>query len=469
MIAPTVLGLEQRQLRHRGAWWWVAVFLVLTGMGVVNGLSAVARAGVTADQQAVDITLPHTPLQAISIGHTGLLPDRATPFTEYDVTTMWPTQLLPRAATVQDLYTTTVGQFDLAHALVWLLPLLVIVLSYDLLSREREEGTLALVLSQPITARQVVAAKTVARVPWIVLPALTIYAAAIAPRLPEMTTRTSVLAGAGGLLVAAYALMWLALCVWVNTRQWSSPANGLILGVCWLMLVLVLPPGIDGVVRARHGRPTTAEVELSDGYWRRGAAYGSPGHEAYYQRLLVEHPALGPARPANPDPVRMRSYGEDGGRALSYYYYAYQDLAGAAENLAQRFADRQRLLDHLRYVSPAAALKESLDEVAGTHERRYRSFERQVRAHFDALRSSAWRREFKVQSLSSLASVQREARAALDREDGPHDRPPSFQCDEDPISIVAGRLNAAALGLLLPAVMCSVAAARRLRRQCVVN
>ena len=52
-----------------------------------------------------------------------------------------------------------VGRFDLAFVVVYLLPLLVLALSFNVLSEEREQGTLALTLSQPVSARGVVAAK----------------------------------------------------------------------------------------------------------------------------------------------------------------------------------------------------------------------------------------------------------------------------------------------------------------------
>ena len=52
-----------------------------------------------------------------------------------------------------------VGRFDLAFVTVYLLPLLVLALSFNVLSEEREQGTLALTLSQPVSARDVVGAK----------------------------------------------------------------------------------------------------------------------------------------------------------------------------------------------------------------------------------------------------------------------------------------------------------------------
>lgn len=43
------------------------------------------------------------------------------------------------------------GRFDLALVLIFLYPLLILALTYNMLSVEQEQGTLALVLSQPVS------------------------------------------------------------------------------------------------------------------------------------------------------------------------------------------------------------------------------------------------------------------------------------------------------------------------------
>jgi ABC-2 type transport system permease protein len=51
------------------------------------------------------------------------------------------------------------GNFDLAFVLVYLFPLLIIALGFNLLSSEREQGILPLLLAQPVSATQLVGAK----------------------------------------------------------------------------------------------------------------------------------------------------------------------------------------------------------------------------------------------------------------------------------------------------------------------
>jgi ABC-2 type transport system permease protein len=55
------------------------------------------------------------------------------------------------------------GRFDLAFVILYLYPLLILSLGYNLVSGEKEAGTLALTLSQPVALRTLVAGKVAMR------------------------------------------------------------------------------------------------------------------------------------------------------------------------------------------------------------------------------------------------------------------------------------------------------------------
>ena len=60
------------------------------------------------------------------------------------------------------------GRFDLAFVILYLFPLVILAFSYNLISAEKEAGTLALTLSQPVTLRKVVMAKVTLRALFVV-------------------------------------------------------------------------------------------------------------------------------------------------------------------------------------------------------------------------------------------------------------------------------------------------------------
>ncbi|MBY0376332.1 MAG: ABC transporter permease, partial [Bryobacteraceae bacterium] len=55
------------------------------------------------------------------------------------------------------------GRFDLAFVIVYLYPLLILALSYNILSGEKEQGTLALTLANPVSLTKLLAGKMLAR------------------------------------------------------------------------------------------------------------------------------------------------------------------------------------------------------------------------------------------------------------------------------------------------------------------
>jgi len=93
------------------------------------------------------------PLTALAIGQSDLLPYY------HDVNIYTNESSFHQNGEVENPLNLMVGRFDLAFAVVYLLPLLILALSFNVLSEEREQGTLALTLSQPVAARSVATLK----------------------------------------------------------------------------------------------------------------------------------------------------------------------------------------------------------------------------------------------------------------------------------------------------------------------
>src|SRR5690606_34953699 len=55
------------------------------------------------------------------------------------------------------------GTFDISFVVIFLLPVFIIALTYDMLSGEKESGTLALAMTQPVSLRTFMAGKLISR------------------------------------------------------------------------------------------------------------------------------------------------------------------------------------------------------------------------------------------------------------------------------------------------------------------
>lgn len=128
------------------------------------------------------------------------------------------------------------GHFDLSFVMVYLLPLLLIALSYNLLSSEKEQGTLALLLSQPIQLSQIILAKLCLR--FLISVVFVLIISLIAGLMASLSF-SDTLFWTG--LSLAYGLFWVSIIFVVVSWHKTSAFNAVALLASWLLLVLVLP------------------------------------------------------------------------------------------------------------------------------------------------------------------------------------------------------------------------------------
>lgn len=370
-------------------------------------------------------TLPPGPLAPVSIGQRDLLPH--TMF----ITTQ---ARLADEGNEGDGSSPTrrmSGAFDLAFVFVFLLPLVIIALTYDLLAGERERGTLDLVLSQPVSLSTFVLGKALQRAGLLIVVVLALGLLGPALGGGDLAAEGGPLRAAlyAGLL-AAYAAFWFAAAVAVNAWGRSSAGNALFLVGVWLALVVVIPGLTSVAVDTIHPPPSRvtlvnlAREAASEAEARASTFEGDHGKDA--------------ARVADRSARRAVEVQEDLERRVQ----------PVVEAFGEQLSRQQSLVDQLRFVSPAIVLHEGLNEVAGSSVARHRHFAEQVdrlheehkRFFFDRIRRGA----------------------ALGPAD--YDAMPRFEHREEAPGVVAGRVGAGLLGLLVPAAGLLALAIAGLRR-----
>ena len=300
------------------------------------------------------------PLAALAVGQSDLLPYY------YDVSIYTNESSFQQNGEVENPLNLMVGRFDLAFVTVYLLPLLVLALSFNVLSEEREQGTLALTLSQPVSARNVVGAKLAFR-------ALLVVGLAAGVSLLGMLA-TGALASSGRVLlwcatVVLYALFWFALAAWVNSLRRSSAWNATVLVGAWLVLVVVLPAAINIAAGLLHPLPSrvemiTAQREASnDAVNQRSELLARylEDHPEMASGVVAEEPGLGALAWAATDAVNSR----------------LEEVTAAHD---ARRAEQLALVRRYRFLSPALLAQEVLIDAAGTGDARFARFRSQVRA-----------------------------------------------------------------------------------------
>jgi ABC-2 type transport system permease protein len=372
-------------------------------------------------------TLPPGPLAPVSVGQRDLLPH----------TVQVTSHALLAEADEGDGASPArraAGPFDPAFVFVFLLPLVIIGLAYDICAGERERGTLGLVLSQPLSLSTFVLGKALQR--GLLSVSVVLLLGLAAPVLVGGT-----LAGEGAAmrvflyaaLLIAYTVFWFTAAVAVNAWGRSSSGNALTLVGLWLAVVVVVPGLTSVAVDVLHPMPSRVElVNLA-----RSAASEA---EAQVSAIEGDHGAAVGA----------------GDRSERRAVEVQRDLERRVQPVLDAFRDQlgrqQRLVDRLRFLSPAILLHEGLNDVAGSGVGRHQHFSAQVDGFHAAYKEFVFDR---IQRGVQLTPAD-------------YDVLPRFEYREEPSAVLAARVGVGLLGLLGPAAALVALALAGLRRGSVL-
>lgn len=306
---------------------------------------------------ALHATLPPHPLGFLSVGQSDLYPYY------YRVTTRGRSAMAGNDEIENPLHLLS-GRFDGSFVVIYLLPLVVLALSYNLLSGERENGTLAMVSANPAPWWRIVAAKLAVR--FGLVAAVTAGGGAVAALLGGRQALVWLAMWMGAVLV--YTALWFGAAVVVNTRKSSSASNAVTLAALWLVFVLLVPM-VSGLV-AESVYPAPSRVEMIQ-------AMRAATNEANRQggRVLAkyfeEHPELLPAS-GQPDA------GDFMARFLAVQHAVETKMRPVLDAYEEQLEKQQALAARFRFLSPASLMQETLNTISGTSPERFRHFRAQV-------------------------------------------------------------------------------------------
>lgn len=317
--------------------------------------------------QQLDLVLPPDPLALLAIGQSDLHAVNVRAYLWSSQGVMWAKSELQNPVNLQ------AGRFDLAFVVVWLFPLLVLLLSYNLLAAEREDGTLALLLSQPVALWQILLGKALARATIAIggfcgLALLAILIGLLSIGLRPF--RLPILFGLSGwlLLVTGYGMFWLMLAVLVNLREHSAAKNVVTLAGAWLLIVLVIPSLLSSTAALLYPMPPRAELIIADRDAEPNLVRDGARALANFRQA---HPELQPTAPTIEINDSRR-------QVLAIFLENNRAFEAVAQRYDDQLAKQQRLLARLGWLSPAVVLNESLNTLAGTGSARFQQFRAEV-------------------------------------------------------------------------------------------
>lgn len=245
------------------------------------------------------------------------------------------------------------GNLDLGFVIIYLLPLLIIVFTFNLLSEEKEVGTWQLVSIQSASKVKYLLTKLSVRV--LVLMGLFLLLLLVAKIILNLPFDETLLAFF--LLGACYIIFWFTLCFLVVTFQKNSSLNALTMLSFWLVLAILLPAGVNSYVGNKYPVPEALEtmIEQRDGYHKKWDSDRNETMKDFY----AHYP-------------QFESYGMPDEEEFSWlWYYAMQQM-GDDEAQEESKAMRSKLLQreqasrNIAWIIPTMHVQLAFNNLAGT-------------------------------------------------------------------------------------------------------
>ncbi len=331
------------------------------------------------------------------------------------------------------------GTFDISFVILFILPVFIIALTYDMLSGEKEAGTLALAMTQPVSLRTFMAGKLISRgivlfgVILVMGLGALVYTAGSLDMLGLSATWTRF--GLWLLAVVLYAAFWFGLGVLVNAFNKSSETNATALAASWLLFVVVMPALVNLTATTVYPAPSRMDLKVAM-------------REAFTEAEKAEDVAT---KAFNIDHAEMVSDAESQLYLTSFLarQVAMEDAVEPVfNNFRTQLARQEKLVGWFQYLSPAIVMQLALNEVSGSSTARYNAYMDKV---FEF--HQEWRDYFTPKYLQRVVL-----------HSSMYDQFPKFSYPEEPVSVVWNRTAASFIGLFIIVGVLTFYAFGRLRR-----
>lgn len=333
-------------------------------------------------------TLPFSPLTLIAIGQGDLYSNYKKVILYYDESYEMQSQEL--VSPIEQLF----GQLDLAFVWTYLLPLMIILVSFNTLSVERETGRLPLIASQPLNIVQWLLVKLFVRfltMFLIVLMAslfiLLVFSAPIFQHFSQFAQLTTVL--------FLYSAFWFFLSFLINIAGYSSGKSLILLTSCWVLFVFIIPSAVNQLGKEIH--PIPSRLEVANHHQQMYNAIEA-NLEQEMKNLYEMHPDWASEDPITKDLSNSTGWNID---YLAKQYMAQLKHQSKSESYEKLIDERNLWLGRVRLLSPAMVLQQGLSSLSGTSVYHYRGFLRQTQSYAQTYREQVFKGLFTNHAFTS--------------------------------------------------------------------
>lgn len=305
-------------------------------------------------------------LQALNVGQSDLQPF-------YYKVYITRKQYLVHEGEIENSFLQFIGNFDFAFVVIYLLPLLIIVFSYNVLSSEKEQGTWVLLK----TSNQSIARMMLYRIGIRYVVFTGFFWAVVVPVLVLLIGSSFLLTLNWWWMVgfiSVYIAFWFALSLLVNSFSWPSTINAMVLIFIWLTTGILVPNLLQIGLTQAYPIPSRISQTIDE----RNAI------NRYFERdgqLLTKDVFSNPRTM-----IRQASIVTPG---MVYGYgvivYKSQEIRDQATRIAEQklygqISQQQKTIGQWQLLSPALMMQEVMSALSGTHWHQFNQFSLDVDA-----------------------------------------------------------------------------------------
>lgn len=258
------------------------------------------------------------------------------------------------------------GSFDISFIIIYILPLIIIAFSYNVLSNEKEYGSLKLLASQPISIYSWLLQKVGLRFFWLTLISVIVLLITFSINGLDFSNNVATLFSLL-LLTASYILFWFVIALAINIFIGSSAKNAVSLLGIWVFVILIIPAVISQLANVTYPIPSRTKM-LSE--IRNIKDETAKKQDKILDNFLRDHP----------------EYASKGDKINYSFWHKYiatqklveEELKPLLDSYDTQLQSQQKSIKKWQYISPAIIMQQSFNDLAGTSTAHYHSYKKQV-------------------------------------------------------------------------------------------
>lgn len=245
-----------------------------------------------------------------------------------------------------------VGNLDVGFLIIFLFPLVIIALNFNLLSDEEEKGTWKMITIQSKSSFRFLLMKLSIRLVFVfIILGLLFLGVKVVLGIPLTTGFFSIV-----VMSCLYVLFWFAFCFFVMLLRKSSNTNAIILLASWLLLVVFLPVMISNYITNTYpiDEAFTMVIKQRDAYHEKWDTDKKETLDRFYEHY-----------------PQLRKYGYKTEGFTWLWYYAMQQMGDdnsktEREALYNKIKKRETLSKKIAKFFPPLQLQLSMNDIAKT-------------------------------------------------------------------------------------------------------